>query len=77
MGSSAFIGLNPPAPSGVGANLPGVQIEHPEPKIVCDRCRKSSADDERAAEAGGWVIDHSITPRAHLCPDCQRTSLGA
>ena len=49
-------------------------IEHPEPRIVCNKCGcASDAGSEQEAEGYGWLIDRESEPHAHFCPGCVAT----
>jgi hypothetical protein len=49
-----------------------VQTEHPEPVIVCDKCKTSETASEESADVEGWIIDRNVTPHKHFCPHCMR-----
>jgi ribosomal protein S27AE len=54
-----------------GATLAKVLVEHPEPRIACNKCGcVSEAATEAEAEGYGWVVDYGSDPHAHFCPAC-------
>jgi hypothetical protein len=50
-----------------------VQIEYPDPRIVCDDCRQVEAESEAHAEAKGWLVgyDDDTQTHTHICPACR------
>ena len=51
-------------------------VTEPDGIIDCDKCGASSeTSDEQAVEAGGWLIDRSVTPHKHFCPECKERAL--
>jgi hypothetical protein len=52
-----------------------MKLEDPS-RVVCDGCGLAEADTEEDAAASGWLIDYSTDPHSHICPACQRASLG-
>ncbi len=51
-----------------------MQINNPDPKIVCDRCGKAEAESESAAETEGWLVGYEDAPRTHICPVCREAT---
>jgi hypothetical protein len=43
-----------------------MQIEYPDPKIVCDACGVHESDSEESASREGWLTDYSTNPHTHL-----------
>jgi hypothetical protein len=50
-----------------------VQIEYPDPQIVCDDCRQAEAESEALAEAKGWLVGCAgeNQTHTHICPTCR------
>jgi Zn finger protein HypA/HybF involved in hydrogenase expression len=50
-----------------------VQIEYPDPQIVCDDCGQAEAESEALAEANGWLVgdDGEHQTHTHICPTCR------
>ena len=49
-----------------------MKVEHPQPRIVCDKCGcASDAKSEAHAAAAGWLIDYGTKPHSHICPACR------
>lgn len=42
----------------------------PDPMVICDKCKVSEADSEKFAVAEGWLVDYSVNPHTHVCPEC-------
>jgi hypothetical protein len=63
------------APEWRKGRATGMKLEDPS-RIVCDGCGLAEADTEEDAAASGWLIDYSTDPHSHICPACQRASLG-
>ena len=53
-----------------------MQIDDPEPLIICDQCKVGETDSEATAEAEGWTVERATDPHKHLCPECKDAAVG-
>ena len=52
------------------ATFPTWRGSGPDPMVICDQCKVSEADSEKFAVAEGWLVDYSVNPHTHVCPEC-------